>query len=164
VHIVQVNQYQRIEHHLCEVCAKAIQEGVLATVTNTLSMNDLLGSFIGMPTLESAKYNPDLACSSCGTLYAKIAESGRVGCSDCYTTLEDALEPSLKKLHGNNTHQGKIPQRAGASMHKRRKLQELKLVLSKAIEKEAYEQAAQLRDGIRALEQEMKDGPVNEYE
>lgn len=154
VHIVQMYQHQRVEHHLCEVCAKAIQEGVMATVANnSLNMNDLLGSFIGMPSLESTHDDPGLACPNCGTLYAKIAEAGRVGCSDCYATLEEALEPSLKKLHGSNIHQGKIPQRAGASLHTKRKVQELKGALAKAVEKEAYELAAQLRDEIHALEQ-----------
>jgi protein arginine kinase activator len=165
VHIVQIYQHQRVEHHLCEVCAKAIQEGVMATVaSHSLKVNDLLGSFIGMPSLESAHYDPGLACPNCGTLYAKIAEAGRVGCSDCYTTLEEALEPSLKKLHGSNTHQGKIPQRIGATLHTKRKIQELKRTLAKAVEKEAYEQAAQLRDEIRAIEQAAADGTVIRYE
>jgi protein arginine kinase activator len=71
------------------------------------------------------------------------------------------LEASLKKLHGNNTHQGKIPKKAGANLHMRRKVQELRTHLSKALEREAYEQAAQLRDEIRALEQtETQDGMV----
>jgi protein arginine kinase activator len=165
VHIVQIHQHQRVEHHLCEVCAKAIQEGIMATVANnSLNMNDLLGSFIGMPPLESTHYDPGLACPSCGALYAKIAETGRVGCSDCYTTLEEALEPSLKKLHGNNTHQGKIPHRAGASLQTKRKIQELKQALAKAIEKEAYEQAAQLRDEIHAAEQTAKNETVTHNE
>jgi protein arginine kinase activator len=135
----------------------------MATVgSQALSVHNLLGSFIGMPSLESAKYDPGLACPNCGALYTKIAEAGRVGCSDCYTTLEYALEPSLKKLHGNNTHQGKIPQRTGATLHTKRQIRELKLALTKAVEKEAYEQAAQLRDEIHALEQAVQDGTVTQ--
>ena len=62
------------------------------------------------------------------------------------------MDPILKNIQGSNRHEGKYPHRAGAGLLTRRKIDKLRVELSKAIEEEQYENAARLRDQIRALE------------
>lgn len=51
-------------------------------------------------------------------------------------------------------HAEKIPEDAGPEIKKRRELAQLKAQLEKAVQEEAFEKAAELRDQIHALEKE----------
>ena len=62
------------------------------------------------------------------------------------------MDPILKNIQGSNRHEGKYPQKAGAGLQRSKKIEKLRLELSKAIEDEEYENAAGLRDQIRELE------------
>jgi protein arginine kinase activator len=70
------------------------------------------------------------------------------------------LSTLLKKIHGSNQHFGKVPF-GGEKIDKEKEkekspLQELKSKLQKAIQLEEFEEAARLRDKIRALENKEK--------
>jgi protein arginine kinase activator len=93
-----------------------------------------------------------LRCSLCGKSFNDIVESGRVGCAECYVTFYDKLLPTLRKIHGKTTHQGKIPTDFTENKSNSiRDIDELKKALKEAIEKEEFELAATLRDEINAL-------------
>ncbi|MBO5856932.1 MAG: UvrB/UvrC motif-containing protein [Clostridia bacterium] len=60
--------------------------------------------------------------------------------------------PTLRKIHGKTTHQGKTPENfIEAVQHPQVNIDNLKEELKLAIEREDFELAAQLRDEINAL-------------
>ncbi|MFA6358334.1 MAG: UvrB/UvrC motif-containing protein, partial [Candidatus Omnitrophota bacterium] len=80
----------------------------------------------------------------------------RLGCGECYNIFRKYLAPLLKRIHGSNQHIGKSPLKAKPTVprgiKKKIGLQELKDNLQKAIQVEAFEDAARLRDQIKELE------------
>jgi len=82
---------------------------------------------------------------------------GRLGCPNDYEVFRVGLEPLLQRLHRSLRHKGKTP-RHGPSLGKTSaEVIELRNRLRQAVETEAYEEAAQLRDLIR--QKEAADGP-----
>ena len=77
---------------------------------------------------------------------------GRLGCTKCYDTFSEQLSPLLRKIHDSENHTGKIPYEKKTVQNKADLLSDLKESLTKAIKLEEFEQAARLRDQIRALE------------
>ena len=67
--------------------------------------------------------------------------------------------PSIKRIHGNTQHVGKMAASVDDSKKVENKLHELKLKLDKAVEKQEFEKAAELRDKINELK---KEGKTNE--
>jgi protein arginine kinase activator len=55
-------------------------------------------------------------------------------------------------VHGSTRHSGKSPARDNAKYARRREIQELQDELEKAIQREEFELAAELRDKIRKME------------
>lgn len=140
---------------LCSECAE--------TVSPEIQMNfgGLLGSIFG-DALSLAPAAAEKKCSFCGSTFNDIARTGRVGCSNCYTEFYDRLLPTLNKLHGNTTHQGKRPgsiSAHAAAAREESELDKLKAQLKKAVEAEEFEEAAKLRDRINELK---KGGENNE--
>jgi protein arginine kinase activator len=102
-----------------------------------------------------------LACGNCGTTLDAVRMGHDLGCCDCYTVFEDVLVQELlssKKIpprlaHNKKTtpmHLGRSPgeaQEINISM----RLLALNEALSETLKKEDYEQAAWLRDQIKAL-------------
>jgi protein arginine kinase activator len=155
-HTVIVNG-QKQESHLCEVCFQ--QTGAAAEFSfPNLSIQNLLASFLGqeMPGKLVAPAEPQ--CKSCGMTYSQFAETGRLGCAQCYDELEPHLIPLIKRIHGTVTHGGKAPRRTGGLARKKRDLATLRHQLQMAVQNEQYEEAARLRDAIRQLEQELQAG------
>ncbi|MDA4896266.1 UvrB/UvrC motif-containing protein, partial [Streptomyces sp. MS2A] len=78
------------------------------------------------------------------------------GCSECYKTFHSYITPVLRKVHsGNTVHAGKIPKRIGGNLHVRRQIEALKKELKELIQQEEFEKAANIRDQIRSLEQNL---------
>ncbi len=76
---------------------------------------------------------------------------GRLGCPHDYTVFRVGLEPLLQRIHRATRHVGKAPRRVvPAERHAERV--ELRRRLQAAIEAEAYEEAARLRDLLREKE------------
>ncbi|MFS8639413.1 MAG: UvrB/UvrC motif-containing protein [Symbiobacteriaceae bacterium] len=160
VHQTVVTNGQKQESHLCVECAREV--GAFPDFSfPTLSVQQLLSSFRGQ-TLPGAGSSPALkpepTCRHCGMTYSQFAQSGMLGCPRCYQELEQQLMPLIKRIQGTTTHSGKVPKRTGGLARKRRDLKLLKAQLQRAVESERYEEAAKLRDQIRALEAEIAAG------
>ena len=136
------------ENHLCSYCAA----NSLYSNIGGLSLTNMLASMFG-ESISSGK--PILKrCECCGASFSDIAQSGRVGCSECYTTFRKELLPSLNRLHGKAIHIGNTPKEEKKEETAAEKIQKLKVKLSELVKAEEFEQAAKLRDEIRALEGE----------
>ena len=91
-------------------------------------------------------------CPACGLTFAEFRSTGRLGCHHDYEHFRGNLRPLLEKIHGRTQHQGRVPSRIGERLQREQQLASLQEALSEAVGKEDYEQAAELRDQIRALE------------
>ena len=97
-----------------------------------------------------------LRCNICGMTYRDFAKVGKLGCSKCYETFRDRLDPLLRRIHGTDRHVGKIPAKTSEVVLLRRELESLKKDLALAVSREEYEKAAEIRDSIRSLERKIK--------
>ncbi len=95
-------------------------------------------------------------CPRCGLQYSSFKETGRLGCSECYTAFQFQLRPLLRRIHGDTRHRGKTPAHGSAGAERSRQIQRLHDDLQRAVEREEFEKAAQVRDEIRKLEAELQ--------
>lgn len=156
VHLAQVVNGKKVETHLCETCA-AKKGMFILDLSKQFSIPNLLGSIFGafpMQGMQSLTSAP--SCPNCGMTPAGLRDTGKLGCSQCYQVFDQELEPTLRRIHGNNEHLGKIPSRSGGKVLLNRKITQLKNQLQEAVAKEEYEKAAEIRDSIKELEAELE--------
>ncbi|WP_156291789.1 UvrB/UvrC motif-containing protein [Oceanobacillus salinisoli] len=160
LHFTQVINGKKTEIRVCEVCAK--EKGYVNYPEEGYSLHNLLTGLFNFDTtkMESPAFQQvkDLQCPQCGMTFSQFKEAGKFGCATCYDTFSDRLDPILRRVHAGNTkHSGKIPKRAGDDLQMKRRLQSFKEQLQQLIEKEAFEEAAEVRDKIKALEARLRD-------
>lgn len=137
--------------HLCDECALNIHE-----FDTSFSLHNLLTGLIDNTQTESIdKKEDDIKCSFCGLKYNEFKESGRFGCTNCYNAFKARLTPLLKGIHGHDTHIGKVPSGANNNIVREREIDKLRKELDILVNREAFEEAAILRDKIKELEEEM---------
>lgn len=153
VHLTQMFNGKKVEIHLCEECAA--QKGFqMFDPGNKLSIPQLLGSFLGSSTMQEMKAPPEPnTCPNCGMRFLDIRQTGKLGCSECYTVFERNMEPILRRIHGNSRHIGRIPVRGGEKVLINRQIRKLKSRLQEAVANEEYEKAAEIRDSIKEIEE-----------
>ena len=115
--------------------------------------NDLLNGLFGFSAPPAGKESKT-ACPDCGAVWADLVKTGKAVCPRCYQTFGEALQGTLRSLHGNVTHTGRAPAGRRAEKERKDKLSELRRALGEAIATENFEDAARIRDEIRALERE----------
>ena len=92
-------------------------------------------------------------CPVCGIKFVEFRNSGRLGCPHDYQEFREELTPLLENIHGETRHSGKSPRRLPQSKQTQAELVQLRKQLVQAVNREAYEEAARLRDQIRRLEE-----------
>jgi protein arginine kinase activator len=102
-----------------------------------------------------------LECGSCGTTLEEVKRGHRLGCPECYSVFEDVLliemqaanrlPPRLSSTKkGLPIHMGRAPGESLA-INPSSRLLALNEALKETLSREDYEQAAWLRDQIKAL-------------
>lgn len=147
VHLTQIVEDEMKKLDLCETCAK--QKGV--NDPTGFSLADLLQGAGAAPEPEAAPAASDLRCTRCGLTQAEFKKTGRVGCSECYGVFSEQLDGMLKGMHKGIRHRGKVPVAAKVALDRAATLERLSAQLKAAIGAEDFEQAARLRDEIRAV-------------
>lgn len=139
------------EKFLCAECAKA--NGYYD------KMNVFEGSFINPAEFITSVFEPkrsqEVTCKGCGTTSEEFRETGYLGCPDCYATFADLVMPMVRRVQGGVQHVGKGPNAPTSKMSEREKLE---LQLKHAVDSEEYEEAARIRDAIKALKEDGKNG------
>lgn len=156
VHLTKIINGQKNEIHLCEECARKNEDfnwETPFTINNFLT--GLLDSIQSSPI--KVDYIQTTTCSKCGMNYGRFKQLGRLGCSECYTTFNEKLMPLIKRIHGSENHIGKIPKREGSVIRIKKEIMNLRKELKRAVEKEEYERAVELRDRIKTLEDNLND-------
>lgn len=154
VHLTEIIDNQMTELHLCETCAQEKS----AQMESQFGLSDLLAGMAEFSKPQQKEMESlALKCSNCGMTYENFRKIGRLGCGDCYNSFRKYLAPLLKKIHGSSQHLGKSPSRITRILKKKTDLQELRNRLNTAIETEAFEEAAKIRDKIRELERKANE-------
>lgn len=153
-HMTEIINGKSKESHLCEECASKNDD---FNFNPSFTIQNLLSGLLDMP--NEADYKPeyieDITCENCGTTYEEFKRNSKFGCSKCYDSFREKLEPLLKKIHGHDTHIGKFPKRTGGAIKIKKDIDTLRKKLEKAVSDEEFELAAKLRDEIRNLQNEI---------
>ena len=115
-------------------------------------MYDLFSEFFNDLGFVSPIQHEELRCPLWGHTYSHFRKTGKLGCSECYNTFRAPLINTLKQIHQNPIHKGKIPKTYDEKIRKKRELEDLKVKLSNAVKSEDYELAAKLHKQIKELE------------
>lgn len=150
VHLTEIVDDQMTELHLCETCARQKS----AAMEQQFGLSELLAGLADFekPTLDKEVIS--VKCPNCGLTYSDFKKLGRLGCSQCYTAFKKYLGPLIRRIHGSSFHVGKTPGKVAGvkTAPSANGLQDLKAKLQKAVDSEAFEDAAKLRDQIKDLE------------
>lgn len=145
IHYTKIINGKYMEEHLCEECALKNYD-----FDKDFSMSKLFTGLIDGIKDNKEKIN-ETKCNFCGLSYSKFRNEGKFGCSQCYETFKDKLDPLIKGLHGHNRHRGKIPINSSSRVYLKRVEDNLQIDLENAIKMEEFERAAQIRDQLKKL-------------
>ena len=167
------------ELNLCEECSKKLGISDM-DFSMPIDFSSFFGGFMEefarpefMPLLQEVK---ELKCDQCGYTFDDIANTGKLGCGNCYDVFEQRLDPIIRRIQGANHHVGRtgkiIDSKVEEKMernareksestvqkqtegNKPNKLEKFQEQLKQAIKEERYEDAAKLRDEIKKIEKE----------
>jgi protein arginine kinase activator len=147
VHVTNLVNGKKHVTHLCQACAE--QQQLLKQ--DELNLPALLQALIGQTVGQLSDDLARLTCPACGIKYMEFRNSGRLGCPNDYAVFRAGLAPLLDRIHRAARHVGKSPRRC-RSTAQQAELVELRRRLRVAVETEAYEEAARLRDLLRQKE------------
>ena len=149
VHLVAIDNGKKKEVHLCAKCAQ--EKGLL--VQGQGGVPTVAGPVAG-PAIEA---EDDPVCPGCGCAYSEFRSRGRFGCAGCYAAFDGHIDGLLKDIHNHaSRHIGKGPGTEGPS-ESDREILDCRRALAQAIEREAYEDAARLRDRLEALRRRVEE-------
>lgn len=149
LHITEIHDGNAVAVHLCEGCAREYLEDDSSESSHDPAA-ELAAKLEALVTGED-----DISrsrCPNCDLSFGEFRERGRLGCPNCYEEFRDELLPLLENIHEEAEHCGKRPERSPGQTEDQYRLIQLRNQQRAAIEEEAYEAAAALRDEIAKLE------------
>ena len=163
VHIDEVHAFlgpgesgnQVEQHHLCETCAQGMELPGASVQSKPM---DEVWKLLQLSALKGKNQPPKNVrrCPSCGTTEEQLRRKGRLGCSDCYESFSDYLEGLLERMHGASNHTGRLPGQCPETARRLRRIEEAQVELDRAVGEEDFERAAELRDELRQLSEELE--------
>lgn len=128
------------ELHLCEACAQ--KRGIITA--QKLSPIDLLHKLLRERSAKDEK----VICPNCYLSLSEFKRIGRFGCRQCLDTFAPFLENFIKQIQVGDKHVGR---RIGQGEKKGYEIFCLREELKNALAKEAYEEAAKIRDKLKGF-------------
>jgi protein arginine kinase activator len=146
VHFKQVADGVSKELFVCAECAA--KNGF--EIQSPTSLTDFLFG-VGFETGEKKPpKETGKICPVCKMTRRDFDKTSRLGCPACYDTFETELAPMMADTHVGDRHQGKVPASARVSAE----ALALQDALSKAVARQDFEEAAVLRDKLKAIHPE----------
>ena len=144
VQVKQVADGMVKEVFLCPACAEK------SGLKSPAAMADFLFG-VGSPVFAEASPETQKSCPMCHMRGSDFRKTSRLGCERCYETFADELAPMIENMHRSFQHCGKTP------THEQTRVQiaSLQASLRDAVERQAFEEAAGIRDEIKALEMQV---------
>lgn len=135
--------------HLCPECMKKME--------NSFAQGDVQGFLSSLLSMLSSEPKaPVRICSGCGLAYDEFQRTGKLGCAQCYHDFSDELRPLLFRIHGRSQHAGRVPVDHEKTFQRKRHIDELRERMEKAVIVENFEEAAELRDQIRQMNEKQE--------
>ncbi|MBN9413987.1 hypothetical protein ABS71_13895 [bacterium SCN 62-11] len=125
-------------HAFCEVCATQVQ--VFGTLQKML-----------LPALMQPNLPAQQSCPGCHISWQQLQQQSHLGCPECYRHFRGALAATMSRLHGHTEHRGRHPARPAGP--EKPKVETLREQLDQAVSEERFEDAAELRDQLRKLQE-----------
>ena len=141
--VMSEDQYEEL--HFCEECYQKYYE---PSMQSPSSKGESVRRLRRMKPPPSGSVSARLWDTFC-----RVRNTGRLGCPHDYQEFREELLPLLENIHGEVRHCGKVPRRLPQNKQTQSELIQLRKQLLQAVTREAYEEAAQLRDRIRRLEE-----------
>lgn len=154
-HYKRVINGKKEEMYLCSECAKKL--GVMDSFDfEPFTMDTFFGNLLGAGASAFNSLTGVERCGYCGSSFNDIVNSGKVGCANCYEKFEDKLNPSIEKLHGRTMHIGKNVTYTNVDEKPAEvdEISKLKAELKLSIQEQRFEDAAVIRDKIKAISEE----------
>lgn len=145
VKLIAIIDGVKTERHLCNECVEKQKQQVRAQ-----GMQSMLSAIISSAR-RPAVQNVGHRCSQCGLSYDEFKRTSRLGCAQCYKDFRPQLKPLLQHLHGGTHHVGRMPERVDEALKSKSRLDQLRRDMDIAVACEDFEQAAVLRDELRAM-------------
>ena len=127
-----------VELHLCEECAQ--KRGLVSA--KKMSPLEILQKLLKEKSAKDAQ----VICPRCYLSLAEFKRVGRFGCASCVNAFEPHIKRLIKQIHQGDKHIGR---RLTAGEKKGIEVFRLREELKKALESEAYEDAARIRDKLK---------------
>jgi protein arginine kinase activator len=149
VHITTIEQSgDKKVVHLCQACAEQQQLVKQQELNLPAILQSLIGQHVGPLSDELAR----LTCPECGIKFMEFRQQGRLGCPHDYAVFRAGIVPLLERIHRAARHVGKSPRRGPVALAEQAELVALRRRLREAVQSEAYEEAARIRDLLRLKE------------
>lgn len=169
IYYTEIVNGKKKEQHLCEECAaEHTSFKIKNPFTNKeFSIGGLLSGILESysTTENKEESSPEPVCKNCGMKYNEFLEHGKFGCSQCYQSFGKMLGKSFRTIHGADSHTGKKPKgyisETNRILNGLSEYDKLSIQLQQAIEQEEFEEAARLRDAIKALKKKADVDPTN---
>ena len=130
------------------------------------AQDDIEGAFVVKQILQhlAAKHGIDFdeiafkeekRCPTCHMTLKDIAHVGKFGCADCYATFKDDIVDIVRRVQGGQIeHIGKTPRSSHRKLALKKQIEEKSSYLNQLIEDQNFEEAAVVRDEIKALKED----------
>lgn len=126
--------------HLCRDCVKKYKAGDIQAVLAAV-----------LSAMGQKQQCPDIACEKCGETYQEFQKTGMLGCPDCYHAFRKELTPLVTRVQGRAQHAGRRPPVSEEEQKRLQMMEDIRARMEKAVAEENFEEAAKLRDELRAL-------------
>ena len=126
--------------HLCRECLKKYQTGDLQSVLAAV-----------LSAMAEKKQVPEITCPRCGETYAEFQKTGMLGCAECYAAFRRELTPLITRVQGRTQHAGRRPPVSEEEQARQTRMEALRAQMEAAVAEENFEEAARLRDELRAI-------------
>jgi len=131
---------QSTTRHLCRECVKKYKAGDIQAVLAAV-----------LSTMAQKQQTPDITCPNCGETYAEFQKSGMLGCAECYQAFRKELTPLITRVQGRAQHAGRRPPVSEEEQKRLQMMEDLRAKMEAAVAEENFEEAARLRDELRAM-------------
>ncbi len=161
VNLMQIVNNEKLTLSLCKECAAA--RGFHSPLDNApFPLAEILSGLAdSTPPAGETEPAVNLVCEGCGLTFEEFTRQGRFGCGDCYTAFRQRLETIMRKIHGASLHRGRNPEITKFDTEEQVALpvkeeERLETELRKAIEAEDFERAAELRDKLKEVKDNLE--------
>ena len=131
---------QTTTRNLCRECIKKYKAGDLQAILAAV-----------LSTMTDKAQAPDLTCPQCGETYAEFQKTGMLGCPACYRAFSRELSPLIARIQGRAQHAGRRPPVSEEEKERISQMEDLRRRMEAAVAVEDFEEAARLRDALRAM-------------